>query len=269
MQECHDSLTGRFPLAGVFDIHAETASLETMRRAIDLGLRCVVLKWPGGPDSTLTAAAFESFFKGGQTRFLGGVCLDLAVGGLNPVAVDTCAQWGGRIVWMPTVDARLHRRRNGPEGRPVVNILAADGSLLPELERVLERVAHHGLVLGTGHLDIEEVSRLIPAARGKGVRKMILNHPLLLDFPLDVLDELTRDGDVLVEHCYIPDHEMKFDVGRIAEAVETLGCERNLIADFGDYGREANIADALVAWGMDAALVSQLASDLPRRLFQM
>lgn len=268
MSKMHD-LIGFYPLAGTVEIHSETASADTMRRAIELGLDCVVLKWPGGPDSTLTAAAFASLLDTGHTRFLGGVCLDLAVGGLNPAAVDTCAEWGGRFVWMPTVDARLHRRRNGPEGKPVVEVLSSDGTLLPKAQQVLERVAHHEMVLGTGHLDIEEVKALIPAARHLGLKKIVLNHPLLLDFPLDLLDELTREGDVLVEHCYIPDHEMRFDVGRIVEAVDRLGWERNLIADFGDFGREVNIADALVAQGMDVATVAHLASDVPRRLLSL
>jgi hypothetical protein len=261
-------MIGLFPLRGAVDIHAETATVAVARRAVELGLAHVVLKWPGSPDSSLTAVAFNDFFGGSATRFSGGVCLDLPVGGLNPRAVDVCAKSGGRFVWMPTVDARLHRERNGPEGRPTVAILDERGVLSPAAERVLDRVAFHGLILGTGHLDCAEVTQIVPAARARGIKHVVLNHPLLLDFSLADLESICKGGGVHIEHCYVPDHEKYFDVGRIVECIDRLEPECNLIADYGDYGIQANIADALIAYGVERGVVERMACDLPASLLQ-
>ena len=48
---------------------------------------------------------------------LGSVCLNRAVGGMNPLAVEIAAREGARTVWMPTVDAvNEARERDAPPG---------------------------------------------------------------------------------------------------------------------------------------------------------
>jgi hypothetical protein len=196
------------------------------------------------------------------------VVLDRAVGGLNAAAVEACASAGGIFVWLPVKDALTHRLRNDISTDGAVHVVDADGQLLPEMLAVLESVARHNLILGTGHLGPTEVAAVVPAALRHGIRRVLLNHPLLLGFSMDDLPRLASPG-VFFEHCYTPDHPKPFDVGLIAEAVRAIGPDQSLIGDFGLYGVQPNIADALIAWGMPPATVRLLASDTPAKLLEL
>src|SRR5690348_14021603 len=105
-------------LAGVIDIHAHTApetSMMNFKRAWDAieaaqiarisGMRGIVLK--EHYTETASWAYLASRIVPGVEVF-GGIVLNKAVGGMNPVAVEAMAlsRGGlGRVVYMPTVDA--------------------------------------------------------------------------------------------------------------------------------------------------------------------
>jgi hypothetical protein len=106
-------------LAGVIDIHAHAApetSMLNFKRAFDAieaaqiariyGMRGIVLK--EHTTETASWAYLVSQMVPGVEVF-GGIVLNKAVGGLNPVAVEAMALSRGnrgRVVYMPTVDAR-------------------------------------------------------------------------------------------------------------------------------------------------------------------
>lgn len=103
-------------LEGVVDVHAH-AYPETIPRSVDAmdlariarkeGMRAVVLKnhfIPTAPIAFLVAREVPGI------KVFGALVLNNAVGGINPAAVLQMAQLPcryGRIVWMPTMDARL------------------------------------------------------------------------------------------------------------------------------------------------------------------
>ena len=105
-------------LAGVIDIHAHAApetSMLNFKRAFDAieaaqiariyGMRGIVLK--EHHTETASWAYLVSQIVPGVEVF-GGIVLNKAVGGINPVAVEAMAlsRGGrGRVVYMPTVDA--------------------------------------------------------------------------------------------------------------------------------------------------------------------
>src|ERR1700731_4403765 len=117
-------------LTGVIDIHAhrDPDSVPRSIDAIDLaklaksrGMRGLVLKnhW----ESTASLAYLVRKEVPGIEVF-GGIVLNLAVGGLNPVAVErmTMVKGGwGRVVWMPTYDAENHVR-DSKENRPFISV---------------------------------------------------------------------------------------------------------------------------------------------------
>jgi hypothetical protein len=105
----------------------------------------------------------------------GGIVLNRAVGGINPVAVEAMALTRGgrgRVVYMPTVDAEY--RNEGQPGRVPVS---RNGQLLPEVQEVLKIMAKHNLGLSTGHVSPEEVVMLIRAAKAAGVNNIYVQHP--------------------------------------------------------------------------------------------
>jgi hypothetical protein len=109
-------------------------------------------------------------------ELFGGIVLNRAVGGINPVAVEAMALTKGgrgRVVYMPTIDAEYRSKPGAPGKVPV----SRDGQLLPEVHEVLEVMAKHSLGLSTGHVSPEEIMMLIRAAKAAGVNNIYVQHP--------------------------------------------------------------------------------------------
>lgn len=119
---------------------------------------------------------------------LGGIGTNFATGGLNPSAIrqmaDVKGGWG-RIVWMPTWDAKHYVEHNGND-RPFI-IVAKDGELVPEAKALIAAVAEVNgktrssqgkVVLATGHNAPEEVLLIVEEARRLGL-DVLVTHPLL------------------------------------------------------------------------------------------
>jgi hypothetical protein len=172
-------------LEGVIDLHAHVAPETTLlnfRRSVNAieaaqlariyGMRGIVFK--EHHVETASWAYLVSQMVPGIELF-GGIVLNRAVGGINPVAVEAMAlsRGGhGRVVYMPTVDSEY---RN--PGSPNVVPVSRNGKLLPEVHDVLKVMAKHNLGLSTGHVSPEEVVMLIRAAKAAGVNKIYVQHP--------------------------------------------------------------------------------------------
>ncbi len=172
-------------LAGVIDIHAhvgpETALLN-YKRAYDAieaaqiariyGMRGIVLK----EHNTETASwAYLVSQMVPDVEVFGGIVLNKAVGGINPVAVESMALTRGRLgrmVYMPTNDAAVRNPRS-----PTAVEVSRNGQLLPEVLEVLKIVAKYDLCLSTGHISAEEALMVIRAAKEAGVKKIYVQHP--------------------------------------------------------------------------------------------
>ena len=106
----------------------------------------------------------------------GGIVLNKAVGGINPVAVESMALTRGRlgrVVYMPTMDAEVRNPPGSPRAVPV----SRNGQLLPEVLEVLKVVAKYDLGLSTGHVSAEEALMVVKAAKDAGVKKIYVQHP--------------------------------------------------------------------------------------------
>jgi len=143
----------------------------------DEGFGTVVLKAHEGSTVERASAAGDGVY--------GGIVLNSPVGGANPDAVEVAARLGGRVVWLPTVSARTHKRgasspelsvHRGFELRQV-DVLADDGTLLAPWHDVLDVVAAHDLLLASGHLSADETVVVFGEARRRGVQRLMVNHP--------------------------------------------------------------------------------------------
>jgi hypothetical protein len=61
------------------------------------------------------------------------------------------------------------------------SILNAGGSLIPEVEKVLDMIKKYDMVLASGHISPEEVFALYEAAQKKGIRKLLITHASSVD----------------------------------------------------------------------------------------
>lgn len=191
-------------LEGIIDLHAhvgpETGMLN-FNRAFDAieaaqlakiyGMRGIVFK--EHHTETASWAYLVSQMVPGVELY-GGIVLNRAVGGINPVAVEAMALSRGdhgRVVYMPTIDAE-YRNRN-PDDAVVVT---RNGELIPEVYEVLDVMAKHNLGLSTGHLSPEETLLLIREAREAGVEQIYVQHPNHSGMPVSMADmkEMIRLG---------------------------------------------------------------------------
>jgi hypothetical protein len=124
--------------------------------------------------------------------------------------------------------------------KPGLTVVGGDGELIPEVHAILALCRRYGLVLGSGHLSIEESLKLCRAATAAGV-KFVLNHPLSTPLIGATLEQIKQVADMggYIENVFIgcmPMHEGLRPV-RIAEAIRYVGCERCTMA-----------SDAIEAW---------------------
>jgi hypothetical protein len=165
-----------------------------------------------------------------------------------------------RIVWLPTVDAvnetAGHEEPKPGQNLPVwarmqhelrsegmeirqVPIVDAAGRLLPETRAVLERIAHHRLVLATGHLGRAEIFAVVDAAFEMGVEEVIVTHP---EFPSQSLSEedqlaLARKGAFL-ERCLTTPYTNKVPWEVWLARARAVGADLNVIST--DLGQRDN-----------------------------
>lgn len=240
--------------AGMIDFHLHTypdnfartvGAVEAARAALDHGLRAIVLK--GGSFETVTRAAHAHAVVPDIDVF-GGVVLNWQSGGINPAAVEAAAtlQGGGcerlgRVVWLPSLDARNHYRRFNIAGRPVD---VFDGTkLVPAMYEVFALCVRHDLILETSHLAPAEALAVIREARAAGVHKIVCTHADYdpVNMSIDAQREAARLG-AFIEHAYMgvflgPDSPVpRFrswrgaTVEQMAAAIRAVGAERCILA---------------------------------------
>jgi len=172
------------PIRGLIDFHTHAAP-DVFGRSVDddelaslaaaRQMEAVVFK----SHVTLTAdRAWLARKHVPGAKVFGGVTLNLAVGGLNPQAVEWMwrMQGGyGRVVWFPTFDADNHVRRAGtaPAG---IRVVDERGAVLPVVRDILKICAVQRLVVHTGHASAEQALALIAAAREEGCERIVVTH---------------------------------------------------------------------------------------------
>ena len=248
-------------------------ALEVARQAQAAGMRGLVLKsheFPTQPVAYTVGRMVQGI------SLVGGVTLDIEVGGLNPAAVSASALIGGRVVWMPTYSARADRRHKGLDGG--IYILDEHGKMVPEMYPILDTIRRHDMVLATGHLSTEESMVLVDEARNLGIGRIVVTHGSTMSFSTGMTVEdmatLAKKG-AFIEHCV---HVMmplthRLDPSKLADMIRTIDPERCIIStDFGQAyhpiapeGLRMGIATLLQA-GMEEVEVGMMVKDNPSRL---
>jgi hypothetical protein len=291
----------REAVRGGFDPHVHVAPDFAERRITDLELaeRCVEVGLAGfGLKSHYTATVERAAVVTAarpRVRALGTITLNHAVGGLNATAVEVAARQGARIVWLPTVSAPAeHAEVEGtdPAGKvPVwvrfelglrsagvspgpVPVLDEDGAPLPALLEVLEVVAHHDLVLATGHLSRREIFAVVDAAVAVGVGTIVVTHPEFPSQSISPEDQRTlASRGALMERVFTTPHTGKCSWEQVFAATRAVGAERTVWGS--DLGQVFNppvedglalMADQFLAAGFKDEEVRTMAVDNTRRL---
>ena len=270
-------------MEGAMDIHVHFApdpkverrgsAIDVAQQAKDMGMRGLVLKSHEYPTHPVAYTASQAV---PDITLIGGVALDLEVGGLNPMAVESTALMGGRMVWMPTYSARADRQRKGLTGG--ISLLDDKSQLVPEVFAILELGKAHDMVLATGHISTEESMALVAEARNLVINRVVVTHATTMAFwngmTVEDMKALASMG-AYIEHCL---HVMmpltnRMPPKELAETMSAIGLENCIVSsDFGQdhhpmpaEGLRMGVATLLQA-GMEEVEVGLLVKDNPSRL---
>ena len=190
---------------------------------------------------------------------LGAIVLNRAVGGMNALAVEVAAREGARTVWLPTVDSvnESHEREAPPGAKvpvwvklqlelreqgieiPPVPVVDDGGAVLPETRAVFERIAHHGMLLATGHLARDEIFAVVDAALEAGVEEIVITHPEFPAQSLSVEDQQALAGrGALLERCMTTPFTGKIAWEEWMENIRACGPEHSVLST--DLGQVFN-----------------------------
>jgi hypothetical protein len=253
-------------LTGAWDLHIHTnpslftrtgTDLDMAAHARDSGLAGILLK--NHFESTV-GRAFLADSLVEEVRVFGGLVLNHFAGGLNPAAVENALALGGRQIWMPTLDARAHERVFGHTGgfgyqesghrveRQGITVLDEKGSLLPEAWTVLEQVRDARAILGTAHLDREEILALARGAREMGFTRLLITHPYFNPPGLSLEDQVAlAELGAILELCGGNLYPIP-GVGRIDDyrsTVEKVGAQSIILTSDAGQPRKSLPAEVL------------------------
>jgi Family of unknown function (DUF6282) len=270
-------------LAGVIDIHCHCGpdslprtldALDLARQARDRGMRAIVVKNHFEPTASIATLAAKVV---PEVEVFGGITLNLAVGGMNPHAVDRMARVAGgrgRFVWMGSLETESHIRYSG-ENQPYVSLLRG-GDLLPEVHRVLEVIAHYGLVLETGHWRAGEVLLLVREARSYGIEKIVVTHAMIapIHMQIEQMQEAAAAG-CWIEFVYngLIGPFKEFEPADYARSLHAVGFDKCILSS--DLGQPKNPAhpDGLAAFfdkleheGVSSADIDLMSKTNPARI---
>jgi hypothetical protein len=171
-------------------------ALELARTAQEAGMRAVVAK-----NHQFGTAPLTQIVNGLVPGFtlLGSLTLNREVGGLNSDVVAAHAKAGAKVLWMPTASSVIDSK-----GKPGISLMDEKKKLLPEVMDILDIIRKSDMVLGTGHVAMDEIYALVTEARGMKIR-VTVTHPLSSGFgctlSLDQQRELVSMG-AFIEHAF-------------------------------------------------------------------
>jgi len=287
-------------LRGAIDLHLHAGpsvfprlmdAVETAVAARASGMRGFVIKHHHLP--TVDRAYFVHKAVP-EVEVYGGVTLNYAAGGLNPFAVDSALRLGGKIVWMPSVDALNHKTHFGELGKygsrldydkpsiyrdaEGIMILDREGELKPEVGQILDIVADHNAAIATSHLGREESRALVREARRRNI-KTVVTHACFVTTSLSADDQqwMAKQGAYL-ELCYssLSPAWRSVSIDEVAETMRKVGPEHYVLAS--DLGQVHNPAPPeglriyitlLLERGFNAEDIRIMVKDNPEKILDL
>ena len=284
-------------LEGATDLHLHAGpsvfprlmdAVETAKAARVSGMRGLVIKHHHVPTVDRGYFVHKAV---PEVEVYGGVTLNYAAGGLNPFAVDSALRLGGKMVWMPSVDAQNHKTHFGELGKygsrldyekpgiysetTGITILDDDGKPKPEIGQILDVVADHDAAIATSHLDLEESKALVQMARRRDI-KIVVTHVNFVTASLSTEDQrwMAEKGAYL-ELCYssLSPAWRSTSVDQVAETVKEVGPDHYVLAS--DLGQVHNPAppeglriyiSLLLERGIDPEEIKVMVKDNPEKI---
>jgi microsomal dipeptidase-like Zn-dependent dipeptidase len=175
------------------------------------------------------------------------ITLNSTAGGLNPMAVESAAKQGAKVVFMPTWSAANDLRRGGfckymqsylkcfellrPEDG--ITILDSNGRLRPEVKKIVQIAKEYELVIATSHISPEESLALAEGANQVDLWPVIFSHPdsHSVGGTIDDIRKMVERG-AFVEFCAVgmmPAFQ-RIHPRQVVETVREVGAEHCILS---------------------------------------
>lgn len=119
------------------------------------------------------------------------ITLNYAVGGLNPLAIESAAKQGAKVVFMPTWSAEHDIQRGGMSKHlrhfldradglkpgKGIRITGENGKLTQQACECVDAARQYGMTICSGHISPEESIALADGAKDYGIDEIIFSHP--------------------------------------------------------------------------------------------
>lgn len=170
------------------NVRTRTEDVDELRLSQRAGMRGVVIKshmWPTVGRTYLLASMVPGI------EVMPSITLNTVVGGFSPTSIESAAEQGARIVFMPTWSAANDIERGGVSrflAKYVKNIGALkpdkalrvtgpDGKVLPEVKECLAVASQYRMCVFTGHISPRESIALAESAKDFGIDEIVFSHP--------------------------------------------------------------------------------------------
>lgn len=276
-------------LEGAVDMHIHSApdvyprilnDVDLARQAKEMGMRAIVIK------NHFTPTADRAQIASAEADFpvCGGIALNHPVGGLNYWAVDVALKLGAKIVWLPTLHSQIfiqkkdhltHLAGELAEGLQGLYLLKEDGCLREELYPIFDLIAKKDVILATGHISIEEAKIAVREAAQRGIKKIMVTHPLasFVHYSNKDMKEILDLGATFLEHVYNDttrqvDHPIRIE--DLYQGIRAIGAEHCIMST--DSGQWLNPVPAqqmgiyikdMLGFGLSEKEIRTMVSDNP------
>lgn len=231
-------------MKGALDLHVHSGP-STMERQLDhfqaveqaaeAGMRGILFK-----DHHYSVAPFipimDRVLGHHGVAMYGGLVMNNSTGGLDPFVVDAQLKMGAKLIWMPTAQSANHIRSSRRKSRlaskvalkqsPGITVVDSYGNLLDVVKEILDSIAEADAILSSGHLHISEIWTLFTEAKARGVKRLLINHPMYgLHFTYDDIRELAEFGALIEQSAclYIDSRFNVFSAAELKEHIDAAG----------------------------------------------
>ena len=288
-----DELASRL-LRGAVDLHVHSGP-STMPRKLDhmeaaeeaaaAGMRGLLFK-----DHHYSVAPvipmMERLLGDRGLSMFSGLVLNNSTGGLNPFVVDAQLKMGAKLIWMPTAQAANHIRSAHRKTRlasnvqlrhsPALTPVDAYGNILDEVKQILDMIAEFDAILSSGHLHVWEIWKLFDEARARGVKRLLVNHPMYgLHFTPDDVRDLAQLGALIEQSAglYVDSRFNTYAPEEFREHILAAGVEHSSIgSDLGQIDNTTPVEGMrqaiklCLALGFSETEVRTMVADNPAKL---
>jgi hypothetical protein len=256
--QVNDATANRL-LQGALDLHVHSGP-STMPRQVDhfqaveeaaaAGMSGILFK-----DHHYSVAPFiplmDRVLGHHKVAMYSGLVLNNSTGGLNPFVVDAQLKQGAKLIWMPTAQSANHIRSSSRKQRLVSNVklkpspgltvVDSYGEILDVVREILDSIAEFDAILSSGHLHVWEIWKLFTEAKKRGVKRLLVNHPMYgLHFTYDDIKEMADFGALIEQSAclYVDSRFNVFSPRELKEHILAAGVAHSSIGS--DLGQVDN-----------------------------